>query len=121
MHSGIGPLNAVRIARGKGLQTVETTMRLAVIHEPELYKDTLVKYCVPKDQFCAISDNPSEDWVEVWAQISRAWAQYAEDHTTLATHKGGPRATSFYKSIEEPILQEKCVRIDVENQYKPGS
>lgn len=66
-------------------------------------------------------NNPNEDWVEAWAQISRAWAQYAEDQTTLATHKGGPDATSFYKSIEEPILQQKGVRIEVDNEYKPGA
>jgi len=61
MHSGIGPRNAARIARRKGLQTVETTMHMAVSYERELYKDTLVKYCVPKEQFCALPDNPDED------------------------------------------------------------
>jgi len=121
MHSGIGPRNAARIARRKGLQTVETTMHMAVSYERELYKDTLVKYCVPKEQFCALPDNPDEDWREAWAQISMAWAQYTEEQTTLATHRGGPGATSFYKAIEEPILQQKGVRIEVDNQYEPGS
>ena len=120
MHSGIGPANAARIARVKGLQTVETTMLYAVMKDRALYKDTLAKYCLPKEQYCSQPDHTLADWVDAWAQISKAWAEYAEQQTTLATKAEGPDATSFYKTVEEPILQSRGVRITVDNQYKAG-
>jgi hypothetical protein len=121
MHSGIGPQKAFRVAKEKGLQTVETTMFIAISKDKEQYKDTLARYCVPKNQFCERESSSSQEWVQAWALISRAWAEYAEQQTTLATHKGGPGATSFYKVIEEPILQQKGVRINIENDFPSGS
>jgi hypothetical protein len=118
MHSGIGAVNAVRVARSKGLQTVETTMALAVKADPVLYKDTLGKFCITKEQFCTKPEHESTDWIEAWAQISKAWADYAEEQTTLATHSAGPDKDSFYKRVEEPILQGKGVRIITDDQYK---
>jgi hypothetical protein len=89
--------------------------------DKDLYKDTLGKYCVTKDQWCAQPDNPPEDWVDAWAQISATWAKYAADQTTLATHKGGPSVTSFFATIEEPILKQRKIAINVDNSFKPGT
>ncbi|KAF2276884.1 uncharacterized protein EI97DRAFT_501075 [Westerdykella ornata] len=120
MHSGIGAPRAYQIAKSKGLQTVETTMALAVSKEREKYKDTLVKFCVPKEQYCRGSESKLAEWKEAWGEISRAWAEYAEQRTTLATHKGGPATESFYKKIEEPILQRNGVSITIENNHPKG-
>ncbi|KAI8930547.1 hypothetical protein NX059_012159 [Plenodomus lindquistii] len=121
MHSGIGPAQAFRIARMKGLQTIETTIMRAILEEgKEKYQDTLAKYCVGKQPFCE-RGGTEQDWVEAWAQVSKEWANYAKEQTTLATHSGGPDAASFYKRIEEPILQAHDVQINVENSYTKGS
>jgi hypothetical protein len=104
------------------LQTVETTITYATNGpDKDLYKDTLGKYCVTKEQWCAQPDNPPEDWVDAWTVISRTWAKYAAEQTTLATHKGGPSVTSFFSTIEEPILKQSKVAINVDNSFKPGS
>ncbi|KAF1962046.1 hypothetical protein CC80DRAFT_500374 [Byssothecium circinans] len=61
MHSSIRPSNTAYITRGKGLQIVETTMLYVIIKDQELYKDSLAKYCIPKDQYCAQPGNTQQD------------------------------------------------------------
>ncbi|KAG6005294.1 hypothetical protein E4U21_000269 [Claviceps maximensis] len=120
MHSGIGPQKAFKVASGKHLQTVETTIFKAIMdddkHKKHVYKDTLKKYCIDKETYCDIKGGNLKDWVEAWAEISRQWALYAEKETTLATTKKGPDATSFYKTVEEPILKEHHVHITVDDK-----
>jgi hypothetical protein len=113
MHSGVGAGNAFKIAKAKGLQTVETTIFMSIAKDKAgVYTDTLKKYCVTKETYCAGSDNTESEWVEAWTQISKAWAEYAECQTTLATTKAGPDSKSFYKKVEEPILKKAGVDID---------
>lgn len=118
MHSRIGPAKAFRVARGKNLQIVETTILKALNSDRTgEYTDTLKKYCVTKEQWC--TDEPDDaDWVAAWAEISKAWATYAEEQTTLATNAEGPASDSFYEKYEKPILNNNKVTI---TEYKVDS
>jgi hypothetical protein len=79
MHSGIGASMAYQIAKAKSLQTVETTISDALeADKGNLYKNTLRKYWVSKEEFCKQGQGHSDEWIEAWDQISKAWAEYAK-------------------------------------------
>ncbi|KAF2018277.1 hypothetical protein BU24DRAFT_479697, partial [Aaosphaeria arxii CBS 175.79] len=130
MHSGIGPKQAFQVAKGKGLGIVESAVFKAVAADkasskPQ-YKETLQKFCVTKAQFtagesgCAHTEGVA-NWVDAWAEISRAWASYAQKSTVLATTQQGPRRESFYATIEKPTLQGRGIPITEEKKYPAGS
>ncbi|KAK2596104.1 hypothetical protein QQS21_006451 [Conoideocrella luteorostrata] len=119
MHSGIGASKAFQVSKGKKLQTVETTILKAIVDDKKhknTYKDTLQKYCVDKKEYCEIKGGNLKDWIEAWNTISKEWAEFAEKETTLATTKKGPDPDSFYKRIEERILNDRHIQITVDDK-----
>uniref|UniRef100_A0A8H7TQA3 Uncharacterized protein n=1 Tax=Bionectria ochroleuca TaxID=29856 RepID=A0A8H7TQA3_BIOOC len=118
MHSGIGAIKASKVARSKKLQTVETTIFLAINADKteNEYKDTLKKYCITKEQFCDSGAGTEADWKKAWGIISTAWANYVNKETTLVTTAAGPAADSFYKTFEEPILKSNNIQIHVDKE-----
>jgi hypothetical protein len=113
MHSGIGPRNAFKVAKQLNLQIVETTILTAINKDKKTYKG-LKAYCKKQDDFCNHSGRDGDEWVEAWNEISKAWAEYAQQKTTLAIKEGQPpAATSFYERVEKKVLTDNGVQITV--------
>ncbi|GAO15344.1 uncharacterized protein UV8b_07097 [Ustilaginoidea virens] len=118
-HSGLGASLAARMAKERNLQTVEMTIATAIQKDPNTYRDTLAKYCIPKANFCDIRGDEAE-WIQVWDIICEEWSERPLERTRLlypTVQK--PSATSFYMRKEEPNLIRRHIEIDVEKVQVP--